>query len=70
MGFSEYRFFIDEKDFQSIFAFETSTDDYNDDLLRNHPIVKKWWNFMTDFMYTKRNNSTISTSLIPIFYVS
>lgn len=33
------------------------------------PINRKWWDYMADIMDTNPDNSTVSTDLVPVFYL-
>jgi len=40
------------------------------DDLSNHPVMKKWWNYMKDIMETNEDNSPVSIPLEEVFYLS
>ena len=61
-GISDYSIFLDEKT-GILFAFQKLKDDFNPELIPNHPLVKKWWNYMADIMETNTDNSPIEVSL-------
>jgi len=37
--------------------------------LSQHPIVKKWWDFMADIMEVNPDNSPVSIPLEEVFYL-
>lgn len=39
------------------------------DELPEHPIVQKWWNYMSDIMITNPDNSPTSITLQEVFYL-
>lgn len=69
MGLSEYRIFLNKQDLQTLFAVQSRMDDYNDSLLRDHPIMKRWWDYMADLMHVESDNSPVSCPLTEIFYL-
>ena len=67
-GIRDYSIFLDEEnhDLLGVMTLE------NDEILgplSQHPIMKKWWNFMKDIMYTNSDNSPISFPLKEVFYL-
>ena len=38
--------------------------------LPNHPIMRKWWDYMADIMETHPNNEPIATPLETVFHLS
>lgn len=69
MGLTEYRIFLDLEDKRTLFAIQTRTIEYDEGLLRGHPIMKKWWDYMADIMLVDEDNSPISTLLYQVFYM-
>ncbi|MCI0920905.1 L-rhamnose mutarotase [Sphingobacterium rhinopitheci] len=69
MGLSEYRIFLDPDDQQTLFAIQTRAGNYDDTQLRNHPIMKQWWDYMADLMYVEDDNSPVASSLTEVFYM-
>ena len=67
-GIQDYSIFLDEETL-ILFAVQKISDDFDMDLLPNHPIVKKWWAYMGDIMETNPDNSPIATSLIEVFHL-
>jgi L-rhamnose mutarotase len=39
------------------------------DKLPNHPVMKKWWDYMKDIMDTNPDNSPVSIPLKEVFYL-
>jgi L-rhamnose mutarotase len=37
--------------------------------LPNHPVMKKWWNYMKDIMETNADHSPMSFPLTEVFYL-
>ena len=67
-GISEYSIFLDEET-NILFAFQKVSGDQGSQDLANHPIVKKWWDFMADIMKTNSDNSPVITSLEEVFFM-
>ncbi|TVZ16559.1 L-rhamnose mutarotase [Maribacter sp. MAR_2009_72] len=67
-GILEYAIFLDEAT-STLFAFQKLSDDFDEALLPNHPIVKKWWAYMADIMETNADNSPLSKKLTEVFYM-
>lgn len=67
-GVSEYSIFFDE-DTHTLFAFQKVTGEGGSQDLAENPIVKKWWNFMSDIMEVNPDNSPVSIPLEEVFYM-
>ncbi len=67
-GVKEYSIFLDEET-STLFAFQKVSDNGGSQDLADHPIVKKWWNYMADIMETNPDNSPVSLSLEEVFYL-
>lgn len=67
-GISEYSIFLDEET-STLFAFQKLSDAFDEALLPNHPVVKKWWAYMGDIMETNPDNSPKITSLKEVFFM-
>lgn len=66
-GVSDYSIFWD-KETNSLFAVQKTTDKDSQDL-GNNEIVKKWWAYMADIMLTHPDNSPVSSSLQQVFHM-
>ncbi|MFK8165354.1 MAG: L-rhamnose mutarotase [Lewinella sp.] len=67
-GISDYSIFFDEETL-SLFAVQKVKNDFDDVLLPNHPIVKRWWAYMADIMETNPDNSPVTTPLTEVFHL-
>jgi L-rhamnose mutarotase len=67
-GIQDYSIFLDEETL-ILFAVQKISADFDEALLPNHPIVKKWWAHMADIMETSLDNSPLSTSLLEVFHM-
>lgn len=67
-GVSDYSIYLDEET-NILFAFQRLEDGFDTALLPSHPIVKKWWAFMSDIMETNPDNSPKEAPLEEMFYM-
>ena len=67
-GIKDYSIFLEE-DTQKLFGYMTIGDMQKSADLANHPVMKKWWNFMKDIMETNIDNSPITINLNEVFYL-
>ncbi|MFV5695247.1 L-rhamnose mutarotase [Flavobacterium sp. LB3P122] len=67
-GIQDYSIFLDEETLL-LFAVQKISEDFDMDLLPNHPIVKKWWAYMGDIMETNPDNSPVASSLKEVFHM-
>ena len=67
-GVNEYSIFFDE-DTHTLFAFQKLTSEWGSQDLSDNPIVKKWWDFMSDIMEVNPDNSPVSMPLEEVFYM-
>ncbi|GLB51248.1 L-rhamnose mutarotase [Neptunitalea chrysea] len=67
-GISDYSIFLDEET-NVLFAIQKVTDNNTVNDLPNHPIMKKWWDYMCDIMEVNPDNSPIALSLKEVFYM-
>lgn len=67
-GIQDYSIFLDEETL-ILFAVQKLSSDFDESVLPNHPIVKKWWAYMGDIMETNPDNSPFSASLKEVFHL-
>lgn len=67
-GIREYAIFLDETT-NTLFAFQKVTGGSNSQDMANHPVVKKWWDFMADIMEVNPDNSPVTLPLEEVFYM-
>ncbi len=65
-GIRDYWIFLDEET-HVLFATMALTADDRIDKLPAHPIMQKWWRFMSDIMETNSDSSPVSQSLRRVF---
>lgn len=67
-GIKDYTIFLDEETL-TLFAFQKLKDGFEESFLPNHPIVKKWWAYMSDIMETNTDNSPVTYPLKEVFHL-
>lgn len=67
-GISDYAIFLDEGS-GDLFGVLQVADTLSLDRLPDHPIMKKWWDYMKDMMETNADNSPVSIPLKEVFYL-
>lgn len=67
-GISDYSIFLDEETL-TLFAVQKQTDNNTAAELPNHPIVKKWWDYMAPLMEVNPDNSPKCGDLKEVFYL-
>jgi L-rhamnose mutarotase len=67
-GIQDYSIFLDEETL-TLFAVQKISPDFDEKLLPNHPIVKRWWAYMGDIMETNPDNSPVATPLKEVFHL-
>jgi len=67
-GISDYSIFLDEETL-ILFAVQKLTDNNTADELPNTPIVRKWWDYMSDIMETNPDNSPKVVGLKQVFHM-
>jgi L-rhamnose mutarotase len=68
VGIAAYSIFLDEETL-TLFAFQELHEDHRSEILPDHPIVKKWWKYMSDIMETNPDNSPVVEPLSEVFYL-
>lgn len=67
-GVEDYSIFLDP-DTNALFGVLKMENPALLDELPKHPIMQKWWKYMSDIMETNPDNSPISTPLKEVFYL-
>ena len=67
-GIKDYSIFLDEET-NTLFAVYTVDNPDERPNLSQQAIMKKWWAYMKDIMYTHADNSPITTPLKEVFYL-
>jgi L-rhamnose mutarotase len=67
-GISDYSIFLDEEDLH-LFAVLKLRDLDKRDLLPGHPVMRRWWAYMQDLMYTQPDGRPHEWPLTPMFHL-
>ena len=67
-GISDYSIFLDETTL-TLFAVQKQADNNTAADLPNHPIVKKWWAYMSPLMDVNADNSPKCADLLQVFHL-
>jgi len=67
-GVSDYSIFLDEETL-TLFAVQKLTDNNTADDLPNSPIVRKWWDYMSDIMEYNPDNTPVAIKLKEVFHM-
>jgi L-rhamnose mutarotase len=67
-GISKYSIFLDEST-NSLFGVLEVPDAGALDNLSDHPVMKRWWAYMSDIMETNPDQSPVSIPLKEVFYL-
>jgi L-rhamnose mutarotase len=66
---SDYAIFLDEET-NILFATLKVEDLEKFTQLPQHPVIKRWWEYMADIMETNADNSPVSIDLKDVFYLA
>ena len=66
-GIRDYSIYLD-KNTGTLFAVQKLTDNNTNDDLPHHPLMKKWWAYMSDIMETNPDNSPVTHPLEEVFH--
>lgn len=66
-GISDYSIYLDEET-DTLFAFQKLAPGHTADDLPNNPIVRKWWDYMSDIMEYNDDNTPIVIPLEEMFH--
>ena len=66
-GIGNYSIFLDEGTL-SLFAVLTLAEDNDRDALPDHPVMKRWWDYMAPLMEVEHDNRPVETPLPMIFH--
>lgn len=65
-GISDYSIFLDAETL-SLFAVQKLAEGNRADLLPQHPVVRRWWDYMADIMETNPDRSPVCVPLAEVF---
>ena len=67
-GVSDYSIFFDTET-NILFAVQKQSGDQSSQDLGTNPIVRKWWDYMSDIMEVNPDNSPVSIPMPEVFYL-
>jgi L-rhamnose mutarotase len=67
-GISNYSIFLDPESL-TLFGIMDVSDHEAQSKLSDHPVMKRWWNYMKDIMETNPDHSPVSTPLTEVFHL-
>jgi L-rhamnose mutarotase len=67
-GVSDYSIFLDPET-STLFAVQKQAGDQSSQDLGTHPVVRKWWDYMSDIMVVNPDHSPVTTPLPEVFYL-
>ncbi|WP_420143693.1 L-rhamnose mutarotase [Sphingobium sp.] len=67
-GIYDYSIFLDE-DTLSLFAVLKLRDDNSRDTLPDHPVMKRWWDYMAPLMEVRPSNQPVEWPLPMLFHM-
>jgi L-rhamnose mutarotase len=67
-GIRDYSIFLDERT-HVLYAVQSLEGDAGSQELGQHPVIRKWWNYMADIMEVNPDKSPVSEPLEEIFYL-
>jgi L-rhamnose mutarotase len=67
-GVYDYSIFLDE-DTNILFAVQKQSGTESSQDLGSNPIVRKWWDYMSDIMEVNPDNSPVTIPLVEVFYL-
>jgi L-rhamnose mutarotase len=67
-GVSDYSIHLDEET-NLLFGVLWRRDDHTMAILREHPVMRKWWAYMADIMETKADNEPVAIPLVTVFHM-
>jgi len=67
-GIYDYSIFLDEEDMH-LFAVLKLKEVNKRDVLPGHPVMRRWWEYMQDLMYTQPDGRPNEWPLTPMFHL-
>ena len=68
-GVREYYIYLDDAS-GTLFAFMKKEESRLAAPLRQHPVMRKWWDYMKDIMETNADGSPVTIPLVEVFDLS
>jgi L-rhamnose mutarotase len=67
-GVHDYSIFLDEETMHLFAVLKLRAENTRDDLPR-HPLMRRWWEYMQDLMYTHPDGRPVEWPLLPVFHL-
>ncbi len=67
-GVSDYSIFLDHET-NILFAVQKQSGDQSSQDLGTNPVVRKWWDYMSDIMEANPDHSPVTIPLTEVFYL-
>lgn len=67
-GISDYTIFLDEET-NTLFAVQQQSSNQSSQTLGSHPLVQRWWAYMSDIMDTQPDLSPVTIPLEQVFHM-
>lgn len=67
-GIRDYFIFLDEAT-NTLFAIQQRTADHTADRLREHPVMRRWWDFMAPLMEVHPDHAPVEWPLREVFHL-
>ncbi len=67
-GISEFTIFLDEETL-TLFAVQKLADNHTADAVPDHPVNRKWWDYMSDIMEYNPDNTPVVVPLKEVFHL-
>jgi L-rhamnose mutarotase len=67
-GVYDYSIFLD-RETNILFAVQKQSGEQGSQDLGNNPLVRKWWDYMSDIMEVNADNSPVTIPLNEVFYL-
>jgi len=67
-GVSDYSIFLD-RETSILFAVQKQSGNQSSQDLGTNPVVRKWWDYMSDIMEVNPDNSPVTVALPEVFYL-
>ena len=68
-GIHDYSIFLDEETLHLFAVLKLRKPDQRA-TLPQHPVMRRWWDYMADIMETNPDHSPLATDLKPVFYLA
>jgi L-rhamnose mutarotase len=67
-GIGNYSIWLDEET-NTLFGYLERTDSHTIADLPEHPVMRRWWQYMKDIMHTNNDGSPVVSPITEVFYM-